>query len=97
VKVNAYHLYLKCQELLEGKLKYQEFSDILKKANENQIWFYKVLTKKCLPYVPVINYGIFEKTKNVVSAKIISDFQGSKFNGGSFAIMLFYILCFSKS
>ncbi|WP_282155815.1 competence protein CoiA family protein [Cytobacillus gottheilii] len=64
-KVNSYHLYNKCKELLEGRLKYQEFSDILEKAVEKRIWFYKGLTKESLPFVLIVNYGKFLKKTGI--------------------------------
>ncbi|MBG9692551.1 hypothetical protein ABD91_17305 [Lysinibacillus sphaericus] len=64
-KLNIYHLYLKCQEILEGKLKFIEFSNVLQKANDKSIWYYKGLTNETLPYVLVVNYGVFPKKKDL--------------------------------
>lgn len=61
VKVNPYFLYKKCKELLDGFLKYQEFAELLNKADENQVWYYKGLTKEVLPYVLFVNHGTFPK------------------------------------
>ncbi|MEK4671360.1 competence protein CoiA family protein [Niallia sp. FSL R7-0271] len=66
-KVNTFFLYNKCKELLKGKLKYQEFGDILKKANEKRIWFYNGLNTNNLPYVLLVNYGIFTKKSGIRS------------------------------
>lgn len=63
VKVNAHHLYLKCKEV-SGFLKMPEFEKMLLKANENKIWYYKGLTTQHLPYVLLINYGMFDKIEN---------------------------------
>lgn len=60
-KVNVWHLYTKCKEILHGRLRFQEFSDMLTKANEKGIWFYKGLTSNTLPYVLIVNYGVFNK------------------------------------
>ncbi|AMO35282.1 hypothetical protein [Lysinibacillus sphaericus] len=39
--------------------------DVLQKANDKSIWYYKGLTNETLPYVLVVNYGVFPKTKKL--------------------------------
>lgn len=63
-KLNIIHLYNKCREILQGKLKYKEFSEMLERASNKNLWFYKGLTKEVLPYVLIVNYGIFTKGKD---------------------------------
>ncbi len=60
-KVNISHLYSKCREILNDRLKYDEFSNMLAKAKEKHIWFYKNLTINTLPYVLIVNFGVYPK------------------------------------
>src|SRR5699024_3516645 len=41
--------------------KRSDFKALIRKASENNIWFYKGLTTKYLPYVLLVNYGVFQK------------------------------------
>ncbi|WP_031417330.1 hypothetical protein [Lysinibacillus sphaericus] len=69
-KVNIHHLYSQCKEILQGKLKFNEFSEILDKANKKSIWFYTGLTNETLPYVLIVNYGVFPKIKGLRDAEV---------------------------
>lgn len=60
-KVNIWHLYTKCREILNGRLRFKEFSYMLEKAKEKKIWFYKGLNETTLPYVLIVNFGVFSK------------------------------------
>lgn len=60
-KVNIWHLYTKCKEILKNRLRFKEFSAMLEKANEKKIWFYKNLSINTLPYVLIVNFGVFPK------------------------------------
>ncbi|MEB2301591.1 competence protein CoiA [Lysinibacillus xylanilyticus] len=83
-KLNIHHLYLKCQEILQGKLKFIEFTEVLQKANNNSIWFYKGLTNETLPYVLIVNYGVFSKVKDLRSEDVHYIFNKSAYGDDLF-------------
>ncbi|OUB81193.1 hypothetical protein [Bacillus wiedmannii] len=58
---NLWVFYLKCQEAFGEGFRQQDFKSVLEKANEINIWLYKGLTVKHVPYVLLVNYGVFEK------------------------------------
>ena len=60
-RVNISHLYFKCREILSDRLKYDEFSNMLAKAKVKNIWCYKNLTINTLPYVLIVNFGVYPK------------------------------------
>ncbi len=60
-KVNIWHLYSKCRDILNNRLQFKEFSAMLEKARENKIWYYKNLSTNTLPYVLIVNFGVFPK------------------------------------
>lgn len=60
-KINIWHLYSKCKKILKNRLQFKEFSAMLEKAKENKIWYYKGLNTNTLPYVLIVNFGIFPK------------------------------------
>lgn len=62
VLANLWGTFLKCQEIMETKLYESEFKSMIKKANERNIWLYKGLTMKYVPYILLVNYGVFPKT-----------------------------------
>ncbi|MEB2282376.1 hypothetical protein LAV73_20710 [Lysinibacillus xylanilyticus] len=61
IRVNISQLYTKCKKILNGRLRFKEFSDMLVKAKEKNIWFYKNLTINTLPYVLIVNFGVYPK------------------------------------
>lgn len=58
---NLYLVYLKCWEIMGGKLKHSEFNSMLETAKEREIWLYKGLTFDYVPYVLLVCYGVFNK------------------------------------
>lgn len=60
---NMWAIYQKCRELCGGDLRQQQFKEMVNKATENDIWFYKGMSLKYLPYVLVVNYGVFHASK----------------------------------
>lgn len=61
-KANPYILYNACKKILNEHLSYKEFSEIIRVGNEKQIWSLKGLNEVRLPYVLMVNYGIFDIT-----------------------------------
>ncbi|WIY58987.1 hypothetical protein [Bacillus arachidis] len=68
VVANLWPIYQKCKEIMKGNQKsndaflYQkEFKEMIQKADERNIWAYKGLTLKYVPYVLLVNYGVFPK------------------------------------
>ncbi|WP_121640692.1 hypothetical protein [Virgibacillus sp. Bac330] len=41
----------------------KDYKEMIEKASKRNIWFYKGMEEKYLPYVLLVNYGIFEKNK----------------------------------
>ncbi|MGE7692072.1 hypothetical protein ACQKMI_23090 [Lysinibacillus sp. NPDC097214] len=83
-KVNIHYLYSKCKEILQGKLKFNEFSEMLNKANLNSIWFYMGLTNETLPYVLIVNYGVFPKVKGFRDEEVHYIFNKSTYTDDLF-------------
>lgn len=58
---NLYKVYLKCKYLLSENLSHSTFKEMLVLANDREIWYYKGLDFKYVPYVLLVNYGIFRE------------------------------------
>ncbi|OKP83727.1 hypothetical protein [Paenibacillus sp. P32E] len=48
---NYYYIYLKCDQLCDGGLKFTVFRNLIEKANKQRIWFYKDLSIDYIPYI----------------------------------------------
>lgn len=59
---NLETVYQECKKIYGKKgFKRSDFKELIRKASENNTWFYKGLTMKYLPYVLLVNYGVFQK------------------------------------
>lgn len=83
-KVNINQLYFKCQELLDGKLKFKEFKNILDAANAKKIWYYKGINSSFLPFVLLVNYGEFVKIKDFRQSNMYFYFDKSLYGDDLF-------------
>ena len=68
VFANLWQVYKKYREIIEGDkkggralLRQVEFREMLEKADKKNIWAYKDLTLKYVPYILLVNYGMFGK------------------------------------
>ncbi|TFW48661.1 hypothetical protein ES895_26965 [Bacillus sp. 007/AIA-02/001] len=68
VVANLWPIYQKCKEIMKGNQKgnqaflyKKEFKEMIEKADEGNIWAYKGLILKYVPYVLLVNYGVFSK------------------------------------
>lgn len=66
--LNLRPIYQKCKEIMKGNQKgnetflyKKEFKEMIDKADERNIWAYKGLTLKYVPYVLLVNYRVFSK------------------------------------
>lgn len=65
---NMWLVYQKCNSLCSEDpnkkgLNQKQFKKMVDKATENDIWYYKGLTLEYLPYVLLVNYGVFRELK----------------------------------
>ncbi|KAF6576868.1 hypothetical protein JDW19_00755 [Paenibacillus polymyxa] len=54
-------VYLRCKHLLNNNLSYSQYKEMLIAANKSDIWYYKGLIFKYVPYVLLVNYGVFKE------------------------------------
>ncbi|MCY7773449.1 hypothetical protein MOF05_07740 [Bacillus haynesii] len=58
---NMWPVYQKCKSIFGQGFRQKDFQKMILKASERNIWFYKGMTLKYLPYVLLVNYGVFQK------------------------------------
>ncbi|MDJ0285335.1 MULTISPECIES: hypothetical protein [Bacillus] len=76
---NMWTVYEKCRSLLDGELKLKDFKDMVSRATEKNIWLYKSLTLDYLPYVLLVNYGVFQKGRKRNKVYLVLDSQLSNY------------------
>ncbi|MDI3089774.1 hypothetical protein QJ133_00980 [Priestia megaterium] len=55
-------MFAECKRVFGDNFPHALFKEMVKKATERNIWFYKGLKIEYVPYVLLVNYGIFKKT-----------------------------------
>jgi|GEM_PF-3066091 len=58
---NIWAVYQKCKEIFGKGLTKRDYQDMIRKASEKKIWYYKGMKEEYIPYVLLVNYGIFKK------------------------------------
>ncbi|EJW17218.1 hypothetical protein M5X00_07895 [Paenibacillus alvei] len=61
---NYYYIYLKCDQLCDGSLRFAEFRNLVEKANKQKIWYYKDLSIEYIPYILLTLEELFKISTN---------------------------------
>ncbi|MBH0167162.1 hypothetical protein IHV12_19745 [Fictibacillus sp. 7GRE50] len=58
-------VYQKCRSIFgENGFKRSDFQKLIRAGSDKNIWLYKDMTMKYLPYVLLVNYGVFQKEEH---------------------------------
>lgn len=72
-------VFQKCKSIFGKGFRRKDFRNVIHKASERDIWLYKGLTMEYLPYVLLVNYGIFQKNEYREKVYFVFDAKLSRY------------------
>lgn len=73
-------MFAECKRIFGDGLTHAVFKEMIKKATERDIWFYKGLKIEYVPYVLLVNYGVFKKTNKTPKIHFVLDANLSNYD-----------------